>query len=166
MRDPSGHPRAMRTSLLLSILLLGACDGASPTTPDGGVSACDVGERVGPYEGAACADETHACLRRCDDPVRAEECTEACLAADPSCATCVATTLAACINEACQAEWDAFACCTEGACDARTLEQRASCVRDEARCAVEHEAYGRCASTLTPERQQACGREVETRCNF
>jgi hypothetical protein len=149
----------------------GGCGGGGEPTGDAGTdgrpSVCDVGEPIPPHDGPECAQTTHDCLRLCSDPELAEECTEACLADDPDCLRCVSSTLAACFNEVCQPEWDAFACCTEGQCDvARTGADRAWCWREEGRCAPEYDAYVECTASLDRDMMQACGRRAEQRCDI
>ena len=137
-------------------------DGRAPSA-----SVCDVGEPIPPWDGPPCLQDTHDCLRTCEDPDLAEECTEACLAADPDCRECLDVTLVSCVNESCQAEWDAFACCTERECaDPGVGVDRQRCVLEEGRCTTEVEAHQNCSGALPYEVVQACGSDVERICNF
>ncbi len=117
-----------------------------PPPPETG-GPCERGEIVPDYEGPGCSGATLSCLEECAaDPSAPPDCSSACLDDDPECVACFNQTIIACSNRvACQAEWNAFACCTERSCpEVGDFAERLACAAAGA-CLEELDEYATCA---------------------
>ena len=121
-----------------------------PTRVDAGTSVCDTGERLDPYDGPICGDDTLACLEECERSPDPGFCQDDCFMADPVCMQCINGTIIACAtNAGCQMAWDVFACCTERRCPGLTGTDRFECVDQ---CEGEFSGFAECVNEEAIER--------------
>lgn len=103
-------------------------DAFVPPPVDAGGDVCVVGERLDPYEGPRCRPETVECLESCEADPDPEFCQDDCFGADEVCIQCINETIVRCAaNNGCQAEWDAYACCSEERCPGFEEADRLAC---------------------------------------